>query len=61
MTTILKHLFFSPPNPTEYEYYYYDLPTEVPAEDYDLTLDDWLYELLDVTGKQPKHSTLEAL
>lgn len=44
-------LFFTPL--TEYEYYYYDLPTEVPAEDYDLSLDDWLYELMDVTGKQP--------
>ncbi|XP_030256561.1 hyaluronan-binding protein 2-like isoform X2 [Sparus aurata] len=35
----------------EYEYYYYDLPTEVPAEDYDLSLDDWLYELMDVTDE----------
>ncbi|XP_044193953.1 hyaluronan-binding protein 2-like isoform X2 [Thunnus albacares] len=30
----------------DYEYYY-DLPTEIPAEDDYLTLDDWLYELLD--------------
>lgn len=44
---MLKHLSFL----TDYEYYY-DYPTEIsPAEDFDLTLDDWLYELLDITGK----------
>ncbi|KAM7370771.1 hypothetical protein PAMP_010292 [Pampus punctatissimus] len=32
-----------------YDYeYYYDYVTESPAEDTDLTLDDWLYELMDV-------------
>ena len=34
---------------TDYEYYY-DYTTDGPAEDYDLTLDDWLYELMDFTG-----------
>ncbi|XP_073345254.1 hyaluronan-binding protein 2-like [Pagrus major] len=35
----------------KYEYYYYDFPTEIPAEEADLTLDDWLYELLDMTDE----------
>ncbi|XP_062298225.1 hyaluronan-binding protein 2-like [Scomber scombrus] len=30
------------------DYYYYDFATEIPAQDVDLTLDDWLYELMDV-------------
>lgn len=37
---------------TDFEYYY-DYVTESPAEDLDLTLGDWLYELLDTTGKLP--------
>ncbi|XP_059180749.1 hyaluronan-binding protein 2-like [Centropristis striata] len=32
----------------DYEYYY-DYTPESPAEDYDLSLDDWLYELIDIT------------
>ncbi|KAG8008694.1 Hyaluronan-binding protein 2, partial [Nibea albiflora] len=32
------------------DYYYYDYVTESPAEDFDLSLDDWLYELLDITN-----------
>lgn len=35
------------------DYYYYDFPTEIPAQDVDLTLDDWLYELMDFKGKRP--------
>lgn len=34
---------------TEYEYYY-DYVTEIPAVDLDTTYDDWIYELLDITG-----------
>lgn len=34
---------------TEYEYYY-DYVTESPAVDLDTTYDDWIYELLDITG-----------
>lgn len=37
---------------TEYEYYY-DLVTESPSEESDLSLDDWLYELLDLSSKLP--------
>lgn len=35
---------------TAYEYYY-DYTAETPTEDADMTLADWLYELLDITGK----------
>ncbi|XP_019120286.2 hyaluronan-binding protein 2-like isoform X1 [Larimichthys crocea] len=31
------------------DYYYYDDVTEIPAEDFDSSLNDWLYELLDIT------------
>ncbi|XP_054454628.1 hyaluronan-binding protein 2 [Anoplopoma fimbria] len=31
--------------------YYYDYTTDDPAEDIDLTLDDWLYELMDLTDE----------
>ncbi len=35
-----------------YEYnFYQDYPTLSPAEEFDLTVGDWLYELLDTTGK----------
>ena len=33
------------------QYYYDDYTTDSPAEDVDSTLDDWLYELMDVAGK----------
>ncbi|XP_051274058.1 hyaluronan-binding protein 2-like isoform X1 [Dicentrarchus labrax] len=33
------------------DYYYYDYPTESPAEDLDLTLDDWLYELMNISDE----------
>lgn len=35
---------------TVYEYYY-DYTTESLAADWDLYADDWLYDLMDVTGK----------
>lgn len=38
--------------PTEYEYYY-DYTPDSTVQEADLTLDDWLYELVDVTGKIP--------
>lgn len=34
---------------TDYEYYY-DYATESPAVDVDTSYDDWIYELLDITG-----------
>lgn len=48
MTGIMDFALFL----TAYEYYY-DYTTDSPAEDLDLALDDWLYELMDVTGKSP--------
>lgn len=47
MTGMLKCLSL-----TDYEYYY-DYTTDSPAEDFDMTLDDWLYELMDITGNLP--------
>lgn len=34
---------------TDYEYYY-DYATESPTVDTDTSYDDWIYELLDITG-----------
>ncbi|KAK9530357.1 hypothetical protein VZT92_011863 [Zoarces viviparus] len=31
--------------------YYYDYTTDIPAEDFDWSRDDWLYELMDVAGE----------
>ncbi|XP_031696731.1 hyaluronan-binding protein 2-like [Anarrhichthys ocellatus] len=31
--------------------YYFDYTTDTPAEDFDLSLDDWLYELMDVADE----------
>lgn len=33
------------------DYAYYDYTTEAPAGDVDYSLDDWVYDLLDLTGK----------
>ncbi|KAK9530358.1 hypothetical protein VZT92_011863 [Zoarces viviparus] len=37
-------------NDTGVDEYYYDYTTDIPAEDFDWSLDDWLYELMDVAG-----------
>ncbi|XP_044035414.1 hyaluronan-binding protein 2 [Siniperca chuatsi] len=50
LTTVCTHCIWTGLFLTVYEYYY-NYPTESPAEDLDLTLDDWLYEILDITDE----------
>ncbi|XP_022598048.1 hyaluronan-binding protein 2-like [Seriola dumerili] len=52
LTAFGQDLFvITEPEDTDAYEYYYDYGTESPAEDADLTADDWLYDLMDITNE----------